>query len=57
MKKSNKSGIGFKYIYVDGDRVRVRVPGKRSKSFTAQQYGSEQRALEVALSHRDAIIS
>jgi hypothetical protein len=46
----------FRYVYVDGDYVRVRVPGYKSVSYNTKVYGSKP-ALYSALNTRDTILS
>jgi hypothetical protein len=46
----------FRYVYVDGDYVRVRVPGYKSVSYNTKVYGSKP-ALYSALNTRDVILS
>jgi hypothetical protein len=45
----------FRYVYVDGDYIRARVPGCRSISYNAKVYGTK-RALDAALSARDFML-
>jgi hypothetical protein len=43
----------FRYVYVDGDRVRV--PGHRTVSYNTNVYG-DRTALYTAIKTRDAIL-
>jgi hypothetical protein len=50
-----QTNYAFRYVYVDGDYIRARVPGCRSISYNAKVYGTK-RALDAALSARDFIL-
>jgi hypothetical protein len=51
-----QSNYLFRYIYVDGDYVRVRVPGHKSISYNTKVYGSKP-ALHTAIKTRDVILN
>lgn len=50
-----QTNYAFRYIYVDGDYIRARVPGCRSISYNAKMFGIK-RALYAALSARDFML-
>jgi hypothetical protein len=52
---NNKSNNSFRYIYADGNLIRVRVPGYRSVSFNVDKIGTKS-AMNYAINVRNKIV-
>lgn len=46
----------FRYIYSDGNSIRVRVPGNQSKSFNIDALGTK-KAMNIAIKYRDRLVT